>query len=36
MTASNDESRARLRQAALEYHELPQPGKLAVSRCADA
>ena len=29
-TANSDEKRAELRQAALEYHEFPTPGKIAV------
>lgn len=29
-TNSTDEARARMRQAALEYHEFPQPGKLTI------
>src|SRR5687767_2918885 len=29
-SASNEEKRAELRQAALEYHEFPTPGKVAI------
>jgi malate dehydrogenase (oxaloacetate-decarboxylating)(NADP+) len=28
---ANEEQRAQLRQAALEYHEFPSPGKLAIT-----
>ena len=29
--ATADEKRAELRKAALEYHEFPQPGKIAIA-----
>ena len=29
-TANSDEKRAELRKAALEYHEFPTPGKIAI------
>ncbi|MEY4258694.1 MAG: hypothetical protein RJA56_1595, partial [Pseudomonadota bacterium] len=30
-TPTQDEKRAELRRAALEYHEFPRPGKIAIA-----